>query len=197
MLPSPCLATALSAARRLDTIDLEMELESCVSSFYEKNRGANVNANEGLITKFYTAFQQQDAATMASCYHQDITFSDPVFPSLHGQAASGMWRMLCARAQNFSLVFNEVQADATTGSAHWIATYTFSQTGRTVVNDIRAKFVFAEGKIIQHQDHFDLWKWARQALGLKGLLLGWSAMVRSAVQKQAAKSLQHYLSKQN
>jgi hypothetical protein len=27
LLPSPCRATALSAARRLDTIDLEMELE--------------------------------------------------------------------------------------------------------------------------------------------------------------------------
>ncbi|MBX9900651.1 MAG: hypothetical protein K2Y28_07695 [Burkholderiaceae bacterium] len=26
LLPSPCRATALSAARRLDTIDLEMEL---------------------------------------------------------------------------------------------------------------------------------------------------------------------------
>ena len=28
LLPSPCRATALSAARRLDTIDLEMELPS-------------------------------------------------------------------------------------------------------------------------------------------------------------------------
>lgn len=156
-----------------------------------------MNANEELITKFYTAFQQRDAASMASCYHQDITFSDPVFPSLHGPAASGMWHMLCARAQDFSLVFSEVKANETAGSAHWIATYTFSQTGRTVVNDIRANFVIAEGKIIQHHYHFDLWKWARQALGLKGMLLGWSAMVQSAVQKQAAKSLHHYLSKAN
>jgi ketosteroid isomerase-like protein len=130
-----------------------------------------VNANEELITKFYTAFQQQDAATMASCYHQNIVFSDPVFPSLHGQSAVGMWYMLCARAQDFSLVFSEVTANETEGSAHWIATYTFSQTGRTVVNDIRATFAFAEGKIIQHRDDFDLWRWARQALGFKGLLL--------------------------
>ena len=28
LLPSPCRATALSAARRLDTIDLEMELKT-------------------------------------------------------------------------------------------------------------------------------------------------------------------------
>ena len=28
LLPSPCRATALSAARRLDTIDLEMELDA-------------------------------------------------------------------------------------------------------------------------------------------------------------------------
>lgn len=163
----------------------------------EKTGVANVNTNEELITKFYTAFQQRDAVTMASCYHQNIVFSDPVFPSLHGQSASGMWHMLCTRAQDFSLEFSEVNANETEGSAHWIATYTFSQTGRTVVNDIRAKFVFAEGKIIQHQDHFDLWKWARQALGLKGLVLGWSTMVQSAILKQAAKSLQHYLAKVN
>ena len=32
LLPSPCRATALSAARRLDTIDLEMELLAAHSS---------------------------------------------------------------------------------------------------------------------------------------------------------------------
>ena len=36
LLPSPCRATALSAARRLDTIDLEMELPCCVRISYSK-----------------------------------------------------------------------------------------------------------------------------------------------------------------
>jgi hypothetical protein len=32
--------------------------------------------------------------------------------------------------------------------------------------------VSKEGLIIEHRDHFELWRWSRQALGLKGLLLG-------------------------
>lgn len=100
-----------------------------------------------------------------------------------------MWRMLASRAKDFSLVFDSVQADDNQGSAHWVATYTFSQTGNTVVNDISAKFVFKNGKIVQHTDDFDLWKWARQALGAKGVVLGWTPMVKNAIRQQAAKGL--------
>ena len=62
-----------------------------------------------------------------------------------------------------------------------MATYLFSATGRTVENHIEAYFRFADGKIIEHHDHFDLWRWMRQALGAKGLLLGWLAPVQAVV----------------
>lgn len=148
-----------------------------------------MHANAELITRFYTAFQKLDAETMASCYAPDVHFTDPVFPSLHGAEASDMWRMLSARAKDFSLVFDGVEADEQTGRAHWVATYLFSQTGNTVVNDIHASFIFRDGKIVRHVDEFDLWRWSRQALGFKGLLLGWTPLVSGAVRKQAAQGL--------
>ncbi len=154
-----------------------------------------MHPNAALITKFYTAFQKLDAETMASCYASDVHFTDPVFPSLHGAEASDMWRMLASRAKDFSLTFDGIEADEQTGRAHWVATYIFSQTGNTVVNDIHASFIFRDGKIVRHIDSFNLWRWARQALGFKGLLLGWTPIVSSAMRKQAAKGLAAFRAK--
>src|SRR3989338_5120230 len=67
--------------------------------------------NAALITRFYQAFQQLDAETMASCYSADVQFSDPGFTDLRGAAAGDMWRMLCAKAQGFSLTFDGLAAD--------------------------------------------------------------------------------------
>lgn len=147
------------------------------------------HANAELISHFYQAFQRLDAEAMAACYADDVQFSDPVFTDLRGREASDMWRMLAARAQNFSLTFDNVQADDEQGSAQWVATYLFSQTGNTVVNRIQANFRFRDGKIVEHHDHFDLWRWARQALGTKGLLLGWAPPVQGAIRQQAARGL--------
>src|SRR5688500_8756564 len=97
-----------------------------------------------LIEKFYTAFQRRDAETMASCYHQDIVFSDPVFQELRGPRAGAMWKMLCERAKTLAIEFSDVAADDRTGRAHWDARYEFSATGRNVVNRIDAKFEFAD-----------------------------------------------------
>lgn len=147
------------------------------------------HANAELIGRFYQAFQQLDAETMASCYTEDVRFSDPVFTDLRGSDAGDMWRMLCAKAQGFTLTFEGVTADDHSGRARWVATYTFSHTGRTVVNRIEASFRFRDGKICEHHDHFDLWRWARQALGSKGLLLGWTPFVQNAIRQQAGKGL--------
>ena len=149
-------------------------------------------ANSALITRFYEAFAQLDAEAMTACYTDDVLFSDPAFGELRGAQVGDMWRMLTSRAKNFSVVFDQVRADDQTGSAHWVATYLFSQTGRTVVNDIQARFVLRDGKICEHRDQFDMWRWSRQALGLKGLLLGWTPLVRNAVRAQALKGLKTF-----
>jgi ketosteroid isomerase-like protein len=150
------------------------------------------DANSALITEFYQAFNRLDAEGMAACYTEDVIFSDPVFGELRGRQAGDMWRMLTSRAKDFSVKFDNVRADDRTGGAHWVATYLFSQTGNTVVNDIQARFVFRDGKICEHHDHFDLWRWSRQALGTKGLLLGWTPLVQNAIRAQAQKGLKAY-----
>lgn len=145
-----------------------------------------------LIARFYEAFQRLDAEAMSACYTDDVLFSDPVFGELRGQNATDMWRMLTSRAKDFTLTFDQVQADAQRGSAHWVATYEFGQTGAIVINDIQARFVFRDGKICEHHDHFDLWRWSRQALGAKGLLLGWTPLVKNAIRAQAHKGLKAF-----
>lgn len=150
--------------------------------------------HHALITRFYQAFQRLDAQAMGACYTEDVLFSDPVFGELRGHDATDMWCMLTSRAKDFSLTFDQVQADAQRGSAHWVATYVFGQTGALVVNDIQARFVFRDGKICEHHDHFDLWRWSRQALGTKGLLLGWTPLVKNAIRTQAHKGLKAFQS---
>ncbi|MEO7328646.1 MAG: nuclear transport factor 2 family protein [Minicystis sp.] len=154
-----------------------------------------MHENAETIRKFYECFGKKDAEGMVALYADDIAFSDPVFPDLKGDEAKAMWRMLCARAADLEVVASGIEGDASSGKAHWDATYTFSATGRKVLNRIDARFTFRDGKIATHTDTFDLWKWTRMALGFKGTLLGWSPIVRNAVRKQADKGLRIFMKK--
>jgi SnoaL-like domain len=129
---------------------------------------------------------------MAACYHADIRFSDPVFVALKGQQAGDMWRMLTSRGSDLSVEVSNIAAEGQTGSAHWDARYTFSATGRKVLNRIDANFRFADGLIIEHIDRFNLWRWAAQALGPVGLLLGWSPPVQGKIRAQANEALRKF-----
>jgi ketosteroid isomerase-like protein len=147
-----------------------------------------------LIQRFYAAFALRDWAGMAACYHPDVHFSDEVF-DLHGADAGWMWRMLCTNGRDLRLETSAIAADGNGGSAHWDARYTFSATGRKVLNRIDASFEFRDGLIVRHVDRFDFWAWARQALGLPGLLLGWSGALKAKVRAKAAKSLADFKAK--
>ncbi|MEM5316976.1 nuclear transport factor 2 family protein [Paraburkholderia sp. JHI869] len=150
------------------------------------------HSNAELIFRFYEAFQRQDIDAMLACYADDLVFCDPAFGELRGEAARDMWRMLVERALDFSLTFGDVGANGQTGSAKWVARYKFGPTGRTVVNRIEARFEFRDGLIARHRDSFDLWRWASQALGLKGTVLGWTPFVQRAIRAQARKSLEGF-----
>lgn len=127
-----------------------------------------------LLETFYTAFKNLDAESMVNCYHDEVVFEDPAFGILKGDHAKNMWRMLCKsqKGKDFKITFSNIEANDYKGSAHWEAFYTFSKTGRKVHNVIEAHFEFKDGKIIKHTDDFNLHKWAKQAMGFKGLLLG-------------------------
>jgi ketosteroid isomerase-like protein len=130
---------------------------------------------------------------MAACYAPDATFSDPVFVGLDAREAGGMWRMLTGQATDLRIELLDHDSDGDRGKAHWRARYTFSQTGRPVINDVHASFRFRDGVIAEHIDEFDFYSWARQALGPQGLLLGWSPLLRGAVRRRARGSLEQFL----
>jgi ketosteroid isomerase-like protein len=145
-------------------------------------------SNAETIHRLYVALGQRDGEAMAACYTPDATFEDPAF-SLRGEAVGDMWRMLCTRGKDLTVEASGIDADASTGRARWVATYTFSGSGRKVVNRIDARFTFRDGLIATHVDTFDLWRWASQALGPVGLLLGWTPFLRAKIRAQAAQSL--------
>ncbi|NVB36328.1 nuclear transport factor 2 family protein [Pseudenhygromyxa sp. WMMC2535] len=151
--------------------------------------------HRALIERFYTAFSQHDAEGMVACYHPQVRFSDPAFGDLDAREACGMWRMLVERGKDLKLEFSAVQAEGERGSAHWEAWYTLSTTGRKVHNVVEAELRFADGLIIEHRDRFDFHRWAKQALGPAGLLLGWTSMLQNKVKTQARAGLEDYLAK--
>ena len=152
--------------------------------------------NKNTIIRFYTAFQNDDAEKMAKCYNEKVQFEDPVFGVLKRENVGMMWKMLLKQSKgNLKIEFSDVKANQFSGSAKWIAIYNFSKTNRKVVNTIYSEFEFKEGLILKQQDHFDVWKWAKQALGFKGFILGWTGFMQNQLQKQARLSLNNFISK--
>lgn len=148
-----------------------------------------------LIERFYAAFDRHDGEEMAACYGPDAHFSDPVFTDLRGDEPGDMWRMLTGRSKDLKVELVEHEASGDSGSAHWLAHYTFGETGRHVDNDVRARFRFRDGLIVEHRDDFGFYRWARQALGTSGLLLGWTPIVQGAVRKRARAGLDEFRTK--
>jgi ketosteroid isomerase-like protein len=141
------------------------------------------------IERLYEAFGNRNGAAMTACYAPGAHFRDPAFGDLEGEDIGAMWRMLTGRASDLKIELHEHEAGEETGSAHWIARYTFS-TGRPVVNDIRARFRFADdGRIADHVDDFDFRAWARQALGPSGHLVALLPPLRAKARAKALDQL--------
>ena len=151
--------------------------------------------NAALIERFYRAFDARDPRTMNDVYADDVVFSDPAFGELRGDEVRSMWRMLTGQAKDLSVQVSDVTADDTSGSAHWRAEYTFTATGRKVVNEIDATFRFEDGKIVEHRDRFSFWRWSRQALGPSAVLLGSNPVGHSIVTKRARGRLEAFMAK--
>lgn len=99
-----------------------------------------------------------------------------------------MWRMLCAQGEDLRVEASGIHADDASGRARWVATYTW-RNGRVVVNTIDARFRFAEGRIVEHRDAFDLWRWTQMALGVPGYLLGWAPPFQARIRSEARAGL--------
>lgn len=156
---------------------------------------AEVAAHEELVERLYAAMDAGDGESMAACYTEDATFEDPAFGHLEDGRGQAMWKMLCqSSGGNLSVVLldREVSPNGT-GTAHWTADYTFSETGRAVHNDVRATFVFRDGLIAAHRDSFDLRRWAGQALGPVPALLGRTPLLSVMLHRRTAGKLDAFI----
>ncbi len=147
------------------------------------------DANRATIERLYGAFGECNGNAMTSCYAPGAHFRDPAFGDLEGDDIGAMWRMLTGRATDLKIELHEHEAGDDSGSAHWIARYTFS-TGRAVINDIQATFRFNDaGLIVDHVDDFDFRKWAKQALGPMGNLVAVLPPLRGKARAKALDQL--------
>lgn len=148
---------------------------------------------EKIADRFYTAFVKGDAETMTSLYAEQIEFEDPAFGKLKDKQAKMMWNMLLERSQgNLKIDYTIIETTEKTALVNWEARYPFSKTGRQIQNKISAHLTIEKGKIIKHNDKFNLWNWSRQAFGFKGLVLGWTPFFRNKLQQQTQKMLEQY-----
>lgn len=152
-----------------------------------------MHPNEELLNKFYTGFQQRDPDTMTAWYHPKIAFSDPIFQTLKGERAIAMWHMLIGSSKDMEITFRDIRADEQQGTAHWEATYTYGPAHRKMQNIVTAQFRFQDGRILVHQDTFNLEKWAAQALGIPGRLFGWTPLIQQTIRRKAAQALDAYI----
>jgi ketosteroid isomerase-like protein len=155
----------------------------------------DVAACEATIDRLYAAMNAGDGDAMAACYTPDATFEDPAFGHLEDGRGQAMWRMLCARAGGdlkITVVERQVAPNGT-GTAHWLADYTFTDTGRPVHNDVHASFVFRDGLIAAHRDRFDLRAWGAQALGTVPGLLGYTPILSLMVRRRTSAGLDAFL----
>ncbi|RZJ28795.1 MAG: nuclear transport factor 2 family protein [Flavobacterium sp.] len=154
-----------------------------------------MNTNQQIIEEFYAAFASSEPETIASCYHPEAVFHDPVFGKLEGADITDMWRMLLDRAKGrLGITFSDIAADAVSGKAQWNVQYEFGPSNRLIVNTVSSRFRFRDGLIVEHNDEFDFYRWNRQAFGLKGWLLGNTSYMQNKVREQAVSALRKWQS---
>jgi hypothetical protein len=172
-------------------------------------KAVEATAAQAAVARFYAAFARLEPVAMAALYAEGVRFRDEAF-ALDGRAATmAMWTMLCegvrgqgaAGMQAWKLEASAIRTDAADPRvvhAHWDVNYRFGATGRLVLNRIDARFVFDDqGRVVEHVDRFDFWRWSRQALGAPGVLLGWSPWLKAQVAARAAAQLARWQQKQS
>ncbi|MCK5781380.1 MAG: nuclear transport factor 2 family protein [Flavobacteriales bacterium] len=149
-------------------------------------------SNKALIAKFFEGLKQQDLDMMLSCYHENIIFSDPAFGILRKEKVFTMWKKILKEPRDLRIEYSSIEADEENGSAKWEAWYSFSVTGKLVHNKIESRFVFKDNLIAEQHDSFFLRKWAAQAFGLKGRLIGGTSYFRERIQHFTMKALERF-----
>ncbi|MEY2986573.1 MAG: hypothetical protein RJB13_94 [Pseudomonadota bacterium] len=154
-----------------------------------------MNLGYSIANSFYHAFSKSDSAGMNVHYAEGATFSDPIFMELSEFEVRGMWEMLCSSAKDFRLSYQIVDASDTHVQVEWTATYSFGPRNRRVENRVSTLMEIVSGKITRQVDTFSFSRWATQAIGPIGFILGFFPFFRKKVQTNARAKLSEHLKK--
>jgi hypothetical protein len=156
-----------------------------------------------VVGRFFEAFALGDWQSMARCYHDKASFSDPVYPDLREERIVYMWHQLLAAAttaeskgsSNNALCLNNLQleykvlfGDERKAQVQWFATYQYGK--RPVRNEVLSTLAIWDDKIVRQVDEFNFWRWSRQARGLPGLAFGAMPWYQRSVQRSAQSRLE-------
>ncbi|MCA1582574.1 MAG: nuclear transport factor 2 family protein [Acidobacteria bacterium] len=144
----------------------------------------NSEETKAVLTAFFDALARRDGEAVAAFYAPGARFEDEIF-KLEGADVGKMWAALLRGSKTLEVSYTIARAGAGSGTVEWTARYVYPGGG-PVVNVILSELELAEGKILRQTDRFDFPRWAAQALGPAGRLLGGFAWFRRAVSRKAA-----------
>ena len=159
--------------------------------------------NKQIIERFYNeGFAKANSALMGGLYDDAATFSDAAFGHLQDAKARAMWQMLFRNHEKNGtkpdFEVSAIEGDDSGGTAHWECRYPSPVRPALMVhNKVDAKFVIdaSTGKILVHEDTFDWWEWASQALGAVGWALGGFEWFHKVVQNKTVATLDAFIEK--
>ncbi len=156
-----------------------------------------------VVGRFFEAFAASDWQTMARCYHDKASFSDPVYPDLREERIVYRWHQLLSAAEtstlksgsknshslnNLKLEYRVLFGDERKAQVLWTASYLYQN--RSVSNEVLSTLAIWDDKIVRQVDEYNFWRWSRQALGLTGLAFGAMPWYQRSVQRSAQSRLE-------
>lgn len=151
---------------------------------------------EQVAITYFEGFKNQNPEQMNALYKPDVDgiFNDPVFQNLNTHQVQSMWSMLLRASKDLTSTYKIVEVTDTSATVDWEAHYTYSATGRKVVNNVRSVMQIENGLIVKQIDTFDLGKWTGQALPpVVAQLFAWFPDL--TIRKLAMKTLNGYMEK--
>ncbi len=153
---------------------------------------------EQVAITYFEGFKNKNPEQMNALYKPDVDgiFNDPVFQNLNTHQVQSMWSMLLRGSKDLTSTYKIVEVTDTSVTVEWEAHYTYSATGRKVVNNVRSVLQIENGLIVKQIDTFDLSKWTGQALPpVVAQLFAWFPDL--TIRKLAKKTLNGYIEKQS
>ena len=147
-----------------------------------------MNSKE-IAIKFYDAFSVANIDVLKQLYDKKLIFNDNIFVNLDYNETISMWSSLLVGNKNMSIKYEIKKYSEKYVEVEWIADYLFTSTNRNVKNIILAKMEIDQGKIINHTDNFDFYKWSQMAFGITGVLIGWTSFFKNKVRTETYNKL--------